>query len=115
MAGYMSMKRKASRDSWLTNRAGTVGGYFEEVEAVQEELVETLRAGPGAAARREVAVGATGPAPSRWTRRTIRAAVEWLTEYTVSGVWRVVPTYGLGLHTSCARLLSPDPAYQSKV
>ena len=57
---------------------------------MQEELLETLRAGPGEAARREVAVTKTGPAPSRWTRRTIRASVDWLTDYTVSGVWRVL-------------------------
>ena len=34
---------------------------FEEVEAVREELREILHAGPGEAARREVAVGAGGP------------------------------------------------------
>lgn len=90
------------------------GGLFEE-EGVREELLETLRAGPGEAARQEVAVGETGPAPSRWTLRTIRAAVEWLTESTLSGVWRVLQTYGLGLHAACARLFSPDPAYRSKV
>lgn len=82
---------------------------------MQEELLETLRAGPGDAARREVAVGASGPAPSRWTLRTIRASVEWLTEYTLSGVWRVLQSCGLGLHTSGARLFSPDPDYASKV
>jgi transposase len=54
-------------------------------------------------------------APRRWTLRTIRASVDWLTEYTVSGVWRVLQTCGLGLHTSCARLFSPDPDYLSKV
>ena len=82
---------------------------------MQEELLETLRAGPGEAARREVAVAKMGPAPSRWTLRTIRASVEWLTEYTLSGVWRVLQTCGLGLHTSCARLVSPDPDYKNKV
>jgi transposase len=108
------MNRKGWLDSWPTNRVGTAGGCFEEAEAVREDLLETLRAGPGDAARREVAVGASGPAPSRWTLRTIRASVEWLTEYTVSGVWRVLHTYGLGLHNSCARLFSPDPDYRSK-
>ena len=82
---------------------------------MQEELLETLRAGPGEPARREVAVAKTGPAPSRWTLRTIRASVAWLTEYTLSGVWRVLQTCGLGLHTSCARLFSPDPDSQSQV
>jgi hypothetical protein len=94
---------------------GIVGGCFAAVDAVKEELLETLRAGPGEAARREVSIGASGPAPSRWTLRTIRASVDWLTAYTVSGVWRVLQTCGLGLHASCARLFSPDPCYSSKV
>jgi len=101
--------------SWPTNRVGIAGGYFAEVVAVQEELLETLRAGPGEGARREVAVGARVPAPSRWTLRTIRASVNWLTDYTVSGVWRVLQSCELGLHTACARLFSPDPDYHSKV
>gem|GEM_PF-2287522 len=81
---------------------------------MKEELVETLRAGPGEAARREMAVGASSPVPSRWTLRPIRAAVEWLTEYTLSGVWRVLRSCGAGLHTACARLFSPDPDYGRK-
>src|SRR5690242_1003928 len=109
------MKRKAAR-AWLpTNKGGTAGGYFEEVEAVREELGELLHAGPSDAARREVAVGTSGPAPSRWTLRTIRASVERLTDYTVSGVWRVLQSCGLGLHTAVARLFSPDPEYAGKV
>lgn len=109
------MKRKGEPDSWCINREETAGGYFEEVEAVREELQEILHAGPGDAARREVAVGVGGPASSRWTLRTIRASVDWLTDYTMSGVWRVLQTCGLGLHTSCARLFSPDPDYKKKV
>jgi len=94
---------------------GTIGGRFEEREAMQEELLEALQAGPGEAARQEVAVGASGPVPCRWTLRTIRVSVEWLTEYTVSGVWRVLHACGLGMHASCARLFSPDPDYRPKV
>jgi DDE superfamily endonuclease len=82
---------------------------------VQEELLETLRAGPGEAARQEVVGGESGPAPSRWTLRTLRVSVEWLTGYTLSGVWRVLQACGLGVHASCARLFSPDPDYRSKV
>src|SRR5215831_13542055 len=115
MAGYRCMKRKEWRDWLPTNTVGTAGGHFEEGDRVREELLETLRAGPGEAARRAVAVGANGPAPSRWTLRAIRASVEWLTEYTVSGVWRVLRAWDLGLHASSARLFSPDPDYQKKV
>jgi hypothetical protein len=115
MAGYRRMKRKAWPDSWYTNMVATAGGDFAEVEAVKEELVEILRAGPGEAARQEVAATKSGPVPGRWTLRTIRTSVDWLTEYTVSGVWRMLRSVGLGLHTSCARWFSPDPDYCSKV
>jgi transposase len=40
----------------------------------------------------------------------MRASVEWLTGYTLSGVWRVL----VGIHASCARLFSPDPDYRGK-
>jgi hypothetical protein len=109
------MRRRESSDSWPINRVGTAGGCFADVEVVREELREIRHAGPGEAARREVAVTKCGLAPSRWTLRTIRAAVDWLTEDTGSGVWRVVQTCGLGLHASGARLFSPDPHYYSKV
>lgn len=82
---------------------------------MREELRESLHAGPGDAARREVAGGASGPAPSRWTLRTIRASADWLTGYTMSGVGRVLQTCGLGPHTSGARLFSPEPDYQKQV
>lgn len=93
----------------------SVGGAFEEREEVKAELLETLHAGPGEAARREVMVGTSGPAPSRWTLRTLRVSVAWLTGYSLSGVWRVLHACGLGLHTARARLFSPDPDYRSKV
>jgi transposase len=115
MAGYKAMKRKESRVSSPTSTVGTAGGRFEERALVKEEVLETLQAGPGETARQKVTVGARGPGPSRWTLRTIRASVDWLTAYTLSGVWRLLQSCGLGLHTSGARLFSPDPDYRSKV
>ena len=80
---------------------------------MKEDLLETLQAGPGEAARQEVAVGERSPVPSRWTLRTIRASVAWLTEYTLSGVWRVLQTWGLGLHAACSLVQSrPDLSSQ---
>jgi transposase len=115
MGGYNYMRAKAWQPSWFTNTGGIVGGPFEERVALRAEVLETLQAGPGEAARQEVAVGVSGPVPCRWTLRTLRVSIEWLAEYTVSGVWRVLHACGLGLHASCARWFSPDPAYRSKV
>jgi DDE superfamily endonuclease len=93
----------------------SVGGAFKAREGVKAQLLETLHAGPGEAARQEVMVGSSGPVPSRWTLRTVRVSVEWLTGYSLSGVWRVLHACGLGWHTARARLFSPDPDYRSKV
>ncbi len=82
---------------------------------MKAELLETLHAGPGEAARREVMVGSSGPAPSRWTLRTVRVSVAWLTGYSLSGVWRVLHACGLRWQTARARLFSPDPDYRRKV
>jgi hypothetical protein len=93
----------------------TVGGAFEEREGVKAELLETLHAGPGEAARQEVMAGTSGPVLSRWTLRKLRVSVAWLTGYSLSGVWQVLHACGLGWHTARARLFSPDPDYRSKV
>jgi transposase len=93
----------------------TIGGRFEERDMLTEELRERLREGPGEAARQELAVGESSPEPCRWTVRTLRVSVDWLSEYTVSGVWRLLQTCGLTLRASCARLFSPDPDYRRKV
>jgi transposase len=61
-----------------------------------------------------VAVTAEGPAPSRWTVRTIRATFSWLSEYSLSGVWRVLDRYDLRPRSARVQLYSPDPAYASK-
>src|SRR5262245_51562809 len=86
------------------------GGIFEQ----QTPLLARLRAGPGEAARREVAVAPSGPAPSRWTLRTIRATVDWLRPYSLSGVWRVLTGLDLRLRSAQVQQYSPDPAYAAK-
>ena len=82
---------------------------------MREELLDCLHAGPGEAARQEIAVGGSCPVPCRWTLRTIRVSVDWLSTYTLSGVWRVLQLCGLTLQASCVRLFSPDPDYHRKV
>jgi hypothetical protein len=109
------MKTRAWPDSWPTNTVGSGGGLVEEREAVQEERLETLGVGPGEAARQEVAVGKSGPAPSRWTLRTLRVSVEGLPGYPLSGGWRVRQAWGLGGPASCARLFSPALDSRGKV
>lgn len=77
-------------------------------------LLERLQQGPGEAARQEMAVGTCSPLPSRWTLRSIRATVDELKEYTLSGVWYLLRRCGLHLNSAQMQLYSPDPAYGTK-
>jgi len=83
------------------------GGILKQ----QATVLARLREGPGEAARQAVMVGARGPAPSRWTLRTIRATVDWLQPYSLSGVWRVLTGLDLRLRSAQVQQYSPDPAY----
>lgn len=86
------------------------GGIFDQ----KAPLLARLREGPGEEARRAVAVGTSGPAPSRWTLRTIRATVDWLQSYSLGGVWRVLSRLDLRLRSAQVQQYSPDPAYAAK-
>lgn len=56
----------------------------------------------------------TGPAPSRWTLRTIRATVTEFGAYTLSGVWRALRRSDLRLRSARVQQYSPDPDYVAK-
>ena len=62
-------------------------------------------------------MGATpnSPAPARWTLRTVRAAVEAVAEYSLSGLWRLLQRCRVRLRPLGAHLYSPDPEYAHKV
>jgi len=74
-----------------------------------------LRQAPGEPARRELAPTPNGSPPSRWTLRGIRATFDWLADYTLGGVWRLLDRCGLGLRTARVEQFSPDPEYDRKV
>jgi hypothetical protein len=65
-------------------------------------------------AQTEAMPSATGPVPTRWTLRTIRATFPWLNDYTLGGVWRVLARYGVKLRTGRTQQFSPDPEYATK-
>ena len=79
-------------------------------------MIERLRQGPGEEARREAAPTADGPPPSRWTLRTIRATIDSVAGYTLSGVWRWLRNrVGAKLRSAAVQQYSPDPEYRRKV
>jgi hypothetical protein len=88
----------------------TAGVVFDR----RDELLDRLRQGPGEEARQEAMPTETGPLPSRWTLRTIRVSFDWLADYSLSGVSRVLERHGLALRSGRVQLFSPDPAYADK-
>lgn len=86
------------------------GGIFDQGK---EELVETLRQGPTASQAEEPVE--PGVPASQWRLDNIRAAVPWLHEYSLSGVWRVLQRYRLKLRTASVQQYSPDPDYEPKL
>jgi hypothetical protein len=80
------------------------GGIFDR----RAEVVDILHQGPEEVSQPEP------EQPSCWRLKTIRTAVPWLTDYTLSGVWRLLQRYKLKLRTAKVQHYSPDPDYEQK-
>ena len=81
----------------------------------EEELLERVRQAPDEVVDKAKGVSTDVPIPSRWTLRTLRASLDWLEGYTLSGVYRVVSRCGLRLRSGRVQQYSPDPEYAEKV
>jgi len=93
----------------------TVEDAFSYDQERKQQLEERLHQGPGEEARQQAAATHEGPAPSRWTLDTIRASFDWLADYTLSGVWRLLDRLGLRLRSARVQQFSPDPEYTDKL
>ena len=97
------------------------GGYRRGSldSAKEKELRERLRRSPEASPDIEVTSG-DAPAivgdvsPTRWTLKRIQSAFDWLTDYTLSGVWRLLRRLGIRLRQGRPQQFSPDPEYEAK-
>jgi DDE superfamily endonuclease len=76
---------------------------------------ERLHRPPGEEARREVGLEPPSPPPGRWSLRTLRASVDVLADYSLSGVWRLLQRLHLQRRPLRDQLYSPDPDYAAKV
>lgn len=72
----------ASSASNIFKRAVRIGGHFDQ----RDEILRRLQQEPSEEARQESRPTPRGPAPSRWSLRTIRASLPDLTDYCLSGV-----------------------------
>jgi transposase len=99
----------------LIGKVAIIGGRFDDVRALKAALAQQLHAGPGEAARQAQGITVQAPTPSRWQLVTIRATIDWLQDYSLSGVWYVLQRCGLKLHSAAVQQYSPDPDYLKKV
>lgn len=90
---------------------GPTGWVFDR----SDEVHARLQHAPGEQACHDEAPQPGRPPPSRWTLRGIRATFDWLNNYTLSGVWRVLQRCQLRLRSARLRQYSPDPDYGTKV
>ena len=78
------------------------------------EVEERLRQPPTAAVSSSpVASPAVGP--WRYRLQEVRASFAWLTDYSLSGVWRVLDRLSIGWKRGYINYWSPDPQYRTKV
>ena len=89
------------------------GGARHHFSKKKQELIERVRQAPGEVAEKATMVSAD--TPNRWTLRTLRANLDWLEGYTLSGVQKVLSRCGLRLRSGRVQQYSPDPAYAEKV
>lgn len=87
--------------------AGHAGGVFDRAQEIQERLQQ----GPPTPAPQE---DQPSIVRSRWTLKTIRSAFEWLADYSLSGVQRLLSGFDLHLRSARVQQYSPDPAYAAK-
>lgn len=80
-----------------------------------QAVAERLHQPPGAEARQELGLAPPSPPPSRWSVRTLRASVDTLAAYSLSGVWRLLQRLPVQRRSLRDQLYSPDPDYVAKV
>jgi hypothetical protein len=91
--------------------AGIGGAVFDqEVRQRREQaVVERPHQPPGMEARQEVGATPQSPPPTRWSRRTLRASVAAITDYSLSGVWRRLQRLLVRRRPLRDHLYRPDP------
>lgn len=91
------------------------GGYRGiRVEVHRTEIAERLQQPPERIPDKPKAA-APAPAPCRWSLQIVRAHFDWLADYTLGGVWRVLHKLDIQWKQGYVRQWSPDPDYADKL
>jgi transposase len=86
------------------------------VDAHRAELEERLRQAPnGTAAATAHIPHCTPPPPTRWSLIVVRQHFDWMADYSLSGVWRVLQRCEIEWKHGYVNHWSPDPDYTVKV
>jgi transposase len=86
------------------------------LDAQRAELEERLRQAPdGTAASTAPIPHRTPLPPSRWSLIVVRQHFDWLADYSLSGVWRVLQRCEIEWKHGYVNHWSPDPDYTRKV
>jgi transposase len=91
------------------------GGYRRlNLDDRRTEVEERLRQPPDLSCLGSV-VTSPALAPCRYRLEVVRATFDWMAEYTLSGVWRLLDRLGIGWKRGYINYWSPDPHYRPKV
>lgn len=93
------------------------GGYHRQSKtaAQRAEMEERLRQAPTVVRTESPIPHVSPPPPSRWSLAVVRMEFEWLADYTLSGVWRLLQSWDIEWKHGYVQHWSPDPRYQAKV
>ena len=91
------------------------GGYRgPNLDDHRAEVEERLRQPPDVT-HLDPAASTPAVAPCRYRLEIVRASFDWLADYTLSGVWRVLERLNIGWKHGYINYWSPDPQYRTKV
>jgi transposase len=91
------------------------GGYRGPNWADKRAEVEERLRQPPTAAVQSSPVASPAVGPWRYRLEEVRTSFEWLADYSLSGVWRMLDRLGIGWKRGYINYWSPDPQYRAKV
>jgi transposase len=91
------------------------GGYRGPNLADHRAEVEDRLRQPPDVAHLDPRAPSPAVAPCRYRLEVVRASFDWLSDYSLSGVWRVLERLGIGWKHGYINYWSPDPQYRTKV
>jgi hypothetical protein len=87
------------------------GDHGANLDEHRAEVEDRLRQPPEPSVAENV-VASPALAPCRYRLAMVRASFDWLADYTLSGVWRLLDRWDIGWKHGYVNYWSPDPHYR---